>query len=127
MVVGFWSSFVVTLVLVGATVWTGFTARRRAHLGLALAAVAMLTVTILLTERLVRAIDFPEAEMAIHLIFAKTGALLVLPVAVTGILTWRRPTWKKVHLTCVALFLLDVLIATGTGIWVFSLSTPRGA
>ena len=35
-----------------------------------------------------------------------------VPVAVTGILTWRRPAWKRVHLSCVALFLLDVLIAT---------------
>lgn len=125
MVVWFWTSFVTTLALVAGTVWTGKLARRVPHLVLALLSVAMLTVTVVLTEALLRAVAFPQREMSIHLFFAKTAAALVLPVVVTGIMTWRRIRFRKLHLICVASFLLMTVIATGTGIWVYSLATPR--
>lgn len=121
----FWASFLVTLALLAGAVWTGWRGRRRLHFVVAPAAIAMLAVTVVLTERLARAVSFPEQEMAIHLAFAKTGAVLVLPVVVTGLLTVRWRRWKRAHLACVGLFFAVVLIATGTGIWVFSLSTPR--
>lgn len=125
MVLWFWISFATTLALAGATVLTGATRRRRAHFWLAPLTVVMLTITILLTERLVRAVEFPPDEMRIHLFFAKTAALLVLPVAVTGLLLARRPRLRKLHRFAVVAFLLFTVTATGTGIWVFSLSTPR--
>ncbi len=121
----FWISFSITLTLLGATVCTGFLRRRKLHLALALATVAFLTVTVLLTEALLRAVDFPKREMGIHLVFAKTAALLVLPVAGTGILTWKRAKWRRVHLGCVVAFLLVAVAAAGTGLWAYSLATPR--
>lgn len=121
----FWISFVITLALLAGTVWTGFRGRRTLHATLAVLTVVLLTITVLLTEALLRAVVFPAREMGIHLLFAKSGAALVLPVAVTGILTWRTRSWRRVHLACVVLFLLVAVTATGTGIWVYSLATPR--
>ncbi|MFO1051516.1 MAG: hypothetical protein U1F36_04840 [Planctomycetota bacterium] len=121
----FWICFAATLLLLGLTLRTGFAGRRRPHVALALATVAMLTVTVLLTEALLRAVVFPEKEMGIHLVFAKSGALLVLPVALTGIATWKRRAFLRWHLIAVLLFLVAAVTATGTGIWVYSLSTPR--
>jgi hypothetical protein len=63
--------------------------------------------------------------MRIHLWFAKSGAALVVPVVVTGLLNVRRPGFRKIHAISVGLFFLVALIATGTGIWVFTLATPR--
>ncbi|MBK8977829.1 MAG: hypothetical protein IPM29_18120 [Planctomycetes bacterium] len=125
MVTWFWASFVTTLALAGLTVWTGLRRRRRAHFVLAPATVVMLGITILLTERLVRAAQFPARELGIHLWFAKTGAALVLPVLVTGLWSARRPAVRRWHGRAVALFLLAVVVATGTGLWVFSMATPR--
>jgi hypothetical protein len=64
--------------------------------------------------------------MATHTIFARAAGLLVLPVALTGIMLWRRPSWRIVHRVCVYVLLVALVIAIGTGIWAFSLSTPKG-
>ena len=121
----FWASFVATLLLFAAAAVTGRRGRRRAHFVLAPAAIAMLALTIVLTERLVRSVVFPEAEMRIHLAIAKTAAALVLVVAATGIATAKLPKARPYHRIAVAGFLLATVTATATGIWVFSLSTPR--
>ncbi|MCC6672360.1 MAG: hypothetical protein IT458_14955 [Planctomycetes bacterium] len=122
---GFWIALAATLVCVAATLRTGFLGRRRAHFVLAPASVALLALTIVLAERMGRARLFPPAEMRIHLAFAKSAALLVLPAAVTGLMLVRRPGWRRAHVACVALFLLVTAVALGTGAWVYSLSTPR--
>jgi hypothetical protein len=123
--IAFWASFAVTLALLLGAVWTGFRGRRRAHLRLAPLALVALAVTIVLTEQLLRAVRFPERELGIHLWFAKSGAALVVPVVVTGLLTVRNRRWRRLHRAAVGLFFLCALTATGTGIWVFSLSTAR--
>lgn len=123
--ISFWISFLLTLGLLVGAVWTGAKGMRRAHLWLAPAGLVALAVTIVLTERLLRAVEFPKEEMRIHLWFAKSGAALVLPVVVTGILNLKRPGFRRLHAISVGLFFLVALIATGTGIWVFTLATPR--
>jgi hypothetical protein len=124
-VVSFWASFLVTLVLFAGAVVTGWRGRRRAHFVLAPLAIAMLAVTIVLTERLVQAVVFPEHEMRIHLALAKTAAGLVLLAAATGLATVRFPAARRIHRVAVIGFLVATVAATCTGIWVFSLSTPR--
>lgn len=121
----FWASFLVTLALLAGTAWTGRRGRRVAHYVLATTSIVMLAVTVVLTERLLRAVEFPERELGIHLTFAKTAAALVVPVVITGLLTIRWRRWKRVHLATVATFFVVTLTATGTGIWVFSLSATR--
>ncbi len=123
-VFAFWAAFGTTVALLATSLWTGWTGRRRLHLRLAPTALVVLAVTIVLTERLASVRHFPPQEMEIHLWFAKIGAALALPVLVTGLVLIRRPGWRRAHRVCVLLFLTGVLVATGTGIWVFSLSTP---
>ena len=56
--------------LLVAALWTGWRARRRAHLIFAPLAIVSLAGTIVLTEGLLRAVDFPQREMRIHLAVA---------------------------------------------------------
>ena len=125
MVIVFWTLFGLTVALIVATLWAGLTHRRRVHYSLAVSTVLALTATVVVTEQLVRARDFPREELDFHKLLAKTAAALVLPVIATGLTLVRRPKWRRVHLLCVVLFLVMVLVATGTGIWVYSLSTPK--
>ncbi|HLU40326.1 MAG TPA: hypothetical protein VK081_13155 [Planctomycetota bacterium] len=125
LVAWFWLCLAATLVLVGLTLATGRRRRRRAHVALALAAVALLAVTVVFAERMAGARDFPRGPMRIHLVFAKSAAFMVLPVAVTGILLWRSPRTRWAHRAAVIAFLTLTVIAIGTGTWVFSLSTPK--
>lgn len=121
----FWLLFATTLVLLGATLASGFRGRRRMHLRLAPVLLAALGITIVLAERMGEARRFPAAEMRIHLWFAKSATLLVLPVVVSGLLLLRRPGARIWHRVAVLVFLAAALTATGTGIWAYSLSVPR--
>ena len=114
-----------TLVAVFMTVQTGRRGDRKPHLVRALSTVGLLGVTILLALWLGEQRDFPTDAMDIHKIFARTAGLLVLPVVGTGIVLWHRPSWRIAHRACVYLLLVVLLVAVGTGIWVFSLSTPK--
>ncbi len=121
----FWIAFVVTLLLLGGALWTGWSRRRRLHLVVAPLGLVALGVAILLAEQLGRTREFPPTVLAIHLFFAKTGALLALPVVATGVLLLRNPRWRRLHRIAVLLFAAGALTATATGIWMFSLSTPK--
>lgn len=117
----FWIAFVTTVLLLVAALCTGFLRRRKAHLFLGPATVVTLAVTIVLTEQLMRSYTFPPDELAIHLVFAKAGGLLVLPVVVTGVWLWRSEKARIYHRVAVILWLVSVLTATGTGLWMFGL------
>ena len=117
----FWIAFVTTVLLLVAALFTGWTRRRRPHLFVGPATIVALTVTIVLTEQLVRRYEFPADELAFHLIFAKAGGLLALPVVATGIWLWRSERARIWHRIAVVLWLLTVLTATGTGLWMFGL------
>jgi len=117
----FWIAFVTTVLLLVASLLTGFLRKRKAHLFLGPATVVSLTVAIVLTEQLLRNYTFPPDELAIHLVFAKAGGLLVLPVVVTGIWLWRSERARVYHRVAVILWLVSVLTATGTGLWMFGL------
>jgi Na+/H+-dicarboxylate symporter len=126
----FWIAFGAALAALGAALLTGRARRRRLHLWVAPAALVLLGVAIVMAEQLGRARAFPPAQMRVHLVFAKAAACLVLPVVVSGVLLARarggkERRWRRAHGICVAVFLVAALAATGTGVWVFSLSTPR--
>ena len=120
----FWISFSLTFGLLLATLWAGWRGARKLHLRLAPVALLSLTGTVLITEWLAKARVFPEGEMAVHLVFAKSAGVLALVTAGSGVYLWRTGRGRRLHRWVVALFLLATLVATGTGIWVFSLSTP---
>jgi hypothetical protein len=124
-VAGFWAMFCLTAAMLAVAMHSGYRGRRRRHLAAAPVALLCLAGAILLAEQMARARLFPPEPMRIHLVFAKLGVLLVVPVVVTGLLLWRAPRWRRWHRLAVFLFLAGVLAATGTGIWVFSQSVPR--
>lgn len=121
----FWLAMVVTVLLLVATLGTGLARRRRLHLWLGPLTMVALVVTIVLTEQLMARYDFPADTKAIHLPCAKAGGLLALPVVLTGLWYWKRPTAKRWHQFAVYVWLVSVLVATGTGLWMFSHGTLK--
>ena len=121
----FWTLFPATLVLLIGALWSGRTGRRRLHLRLAPLAMVFLALAIWMAVRMGQARVFPEQEMGIHRLIAILAAVLVAPVIGSGIALSRSGKWRRLHRVCVTVFMIAALAATGTGIWVFSLSVPR--
>lgn len=127
MVLLFWLAFTVTVALLGCALVTGRRGRRRPHYWSVAGFVVALAVTIFLTESIVRALEFPRDALDFHLRFAMGATYLLLPVLATGaLMAWKggmRIRWA--HRITVVVFVLAVLAATGTGIWIFTLAkTP---
>lgn len=117
--VPFWIAFVVTVALLVVALFTGFTRKRKVHMWLGPLTIVSLAITIWFTEQLVRQYTFPEDELAFHLVFAKAGGLMAIPVAISGIWLWRTERARKWHRIIVFLWLACVLAATATGLWMF--------
>ncbi len=122
--IGFLVFLTLTVVALAATVVSGVRRQRRAHLRRAIGTVVLMVVTIVFAFLLGDVREFPAAEMEIHKIFSRTSAYMVPPVAITGCLLLRQPGWRWPHRACVGGFLVGVLGAAVTGVWVLALSTP---
>ena len=123
--VPFWIAFIATVLLLVMALFTGFTRKRKVHLWLGPLTIVSLAFAIWFTEQLMRHYTFPADELAIHLVFAKAGGLMAIPVVVTGIWLWRSERARKWHRVMVFLWLASVVTATGTGLWMFSLGTAK--
>jgi drug/metabolite transporter (DMT)-like permease len=121
----FWLAFVTTVLLLVASLATGWLRRRRPHLWLGPLTMVSLAVTIVLTEQLMRRYEFPQEVLRVHLWFAKAGGLLALPVIATGVWLWRSERARLWHKIAVLVWLVAVLSATGTGLWLFSHGTVK--
>ena len=123
----FWLAFSVTFLLLLTSLWAGLKGRRKLHLWVAPSSFVALTIAVIFAERLVNSRDFPADDLEFHLHFAYSAAGLAVPVIISGIWLARSgaPSVRILHRSCVALFMLAVLTATTTGIWVYSLSTPK--
>ncbi|MBX3461618.1 MAG: hypothetical protein KF830_00465 [Planctomycetes bacterium] len=121
----FWIGFTATVLLLVVALYTGLRRRRRLHLWLGPLTMVSLALTIVWTEQLVRRYDFPPDVVRTHLGFAKAGGLLALPVVITGLWLWRQPRARRWHRIAVVVWLLSVLTATGTGLWMFAQGTPK--
>ncbi len=122
--IGFLVALLLTVVALGATLVSGLRRRRKPHLVRAIATVVLLATTVVFALLLGEVRHFPEWEMSVHKIFSRAGAFLVVPIVVTGAMLWRRPGWRSAHRVFVGLFLIAVLGAAATGVWVLWLSTP---
>lgn len=122
---GFWIAFAVTLLLLAVALVSGLRGKRRLHLFAGPAAVLALAVTVVLTEQLMRGYAFPAQPLRVHLWFAKGAGVLGVAVVATGLWLWRRPTARRWHRFCVLAFAAAALLATGTGIWAFTLAEPK--
>ncbi|MFK7742333.1 MAG: hypothetical protein AB8H80_18615 [Planctomycetota bacterium] len=125
--VPFWISFVLTVLLLVVSLVSGFGGKRKLHVVTGPLTIVSLAVAIWLTEQLMRQYEFPREELDFHLIFAKSGGLLALPVAITGIWYLRSPKARLWHRAAVLIWLVSVLMATATGLWVFGLGELRVA
>lgn len=117
--VPFWLAFGATVVLLVITLATGWRRQRRMHLVAGPLTVVALAVAVVMTERLMQNYTFPEAAKVIHLPCAKAGGLLVLPVAITGVWLMVSERARRWHTASVWVWLLSVVAATGTGVWMF--------
>lgn len=121
----FWIAFVTTVLLMVSALLSGLLRRRRYHLMLGPLTMVSLGVAIWLTEELARQYDFPADVKRIHLWIAKTGGLLALPVILTGIWLWCSERARIWHRVSVYLWVVAVLTATGSGLWMFSTGTLK--
>lgn len=125
--VWFWVALSATVVLIALALVSGLQRKRRAHLLAGPASMASLLVAILLTEKVARLYTFDPEAQRIHLVCAKIGGLLALPVVVTGIWLWRRASARPYHKLAVWAFVVATLVATATGIWMFADAVPKPA
>lgn len=125
--VPFWIALVVTVLMIVMSLITGFRRKRKVHLWLGPLTLVAMAIAIVLTEQLMSNYTFPDDELAIHLVFAKAGGLLAIPVALTGLWLWRTEKARLWHRVSVFVWLAAVLTATGTGLWMFALGTLKTA
>ena len=115
----FWIAFITTVVLLVVALFTGIKRKRKVHLWLGPLTIVTLAVAIILTENLMRHYTFPPDQLAFHLKFAKAGGLMAIPVVVTGIWLWRSERARIWHRSFVYIWLVSVVMATATGLWLF--------
>lgn len=116
---GFVACLALTLVLLGAVVWTGLRARRRLHLPCVAATLAALASTIYFAVEMGAHYDLAAAGLItpVHLWLAKGTTLAYLAPLVTGVRTLRDPRWRRRHRLC-AFVVLALTVATAvTGTW----------
>ncbi len=121
--------FVLTLVALGAAVFTGFKARRRWHIASVVSAVVMLGVTIYFALELGKLYDLESAGVItpIHLTLAKiTTAAFLLPIA-AGVRTIYKPTARALHRRLAYVALLMTVVTAITGAIMILMSAPREA
>lgn len=123
--VPFWIGLGVTVALLVVTMVSGWREQRRLHLVTGPLTVVALAVTVVLTERLMANYTFPADAKAIHLPCAKAGGLLVLPVVATGVWLLFSERARGWHKASVWIWLVAVLLATGTGFWMFEQGAPK--
>lgn len=115
---GFVTFLLVTLILFGAVMWSGLTARRRIHIPCVVLTLAALAFTIHYAYQLGKIYDLESAGIItpIHLTLAKVTTVSLLGPAVTGVRTIFVPSTRRLHrkLAFVALGLTIVSAVTGT-------------
>ena len=119
-------SLVATVALLVAVVATGLKARRRQHLILVACALIGLLTTIYFAEKLGEHYNLDSAGRItpVHLMLAKIATYsFVLPL-VTGLITLRKPRWRRRHRWCALLTLTLTLAAAGTGYAMVQMATP---
>ena len=123
---GFATFLLLTILILGGVVATGYTARRRTHLTLVGTALASLGATIFFAEKLGQLYDLEVAGLItpVHLFVAKlTVAAYLLPIA-TGIWTLRDPRKRTLHRRAAFLVLGLTLVTAVTGTWMLLASEP---
>jgi len=123
--IGFWIAFVATVLLLVVSLVAGLRGRRRLHLVTGPLTIAMLAVTVVATKDLIASYSFPPDDLRFHLRFAITAGAAALPVVATGVWLWRQPRARRWHRLAVWTFVVLTVVATSTGVWLFSRATLK--
>ena len=124
--VGFLTFLVVTLAFLGAVVVTGLKAKRKAHIPLVVCTVISLLVAIYYAEKLGESYDLEAAGAIypIHLTIAKIATLSYLLPVITGVMTLKNPSRRKLH-GKIAFAVIGLTVVTAiTGTWMVMASPP---
>lgn len=127
--ISFAAAFVLTLVLLGITAWSGLRARRKIHVPAVGLTLVSLGLTIYCAYRLGDTLDLPSAGpiTPIHLTLARLATLaLLLPIAF-GIRTLFVPRTRRLHGRLAWFALGIVVLAAATGVVMVSLAEPVGS
>lgn len=118
-------ALVVTVVLLGCTIWTGLRAQRRAHYPFAVSTVLALAFAIVQARIYGESFDIPPLRLKIHLSLAFTS-LGLLPCAVTtGILLIRNAAVRRWHRFFTWSFVLVTLVAMAAAAWMLAGAVPN--
>ena len=108
-----------TVVLILVDLWTGFRGNRRAHVPSAMATVASFLAAIYFAETVGGYWRFDPTYLRIHLVAAWSGTGLALLTVGTGVLHLKNRIGRLWHKRFALLFVLFVLLATGTAFLMF--------
>lgn len=120
----FLASLAVTVALLVLTLWTGKSARRRAHFVSAPLTVVALAVAIWQAEMFGRDWEFDHTKLTVHLWCAGTALALLPGTAVSGLMLARDPRWRAAHKRWLAGFVVATLLAVATACWMFVGAVP---
>jgi hypothetical protein len=120
---------VLTVLLLIAVLVTGLTGRVRAHLTLVGLTVTSLAITIYYAEQLGELYDLASAGWItpVHLAIAKAATGSYLLPLVTGLMTLRKRTHKRLHFRMAMVAFTLTVLAAGTGVWMLAAATPLPA
>ena len=108
-----------------ATLVTGKKGLRRVHLASVITMTALLLVTLHFAKESGKVLDFPADRHDVHMPLARTAFYSLLGPLVTGALHWYGKVGKRVHSMAVAVFLIALTAALGTGAWMMMGATAK--
>lgn len=121
----FWIFFLLTLVALVGALYSGWSGQRRWHLVLGPLTLGLLVLAIVFAVLMGQVREFPRDIMRIHRPIALSAGLCGVMVAVTGCMLWRTGRARRAHFVLVLLFSVAAVVASTTGIWAFTQSSPR--
>lgn len=127
--IGFFSSLVVSVLLLGGVLLTAKLHRVKAHITTVCVMVVTLVITIVCAELLGQRYTYEDLSYWIHLPLAISATLTLAAPLLTGFRHWKGPSAQtlKAHKVSVGVWVSLVLLALGTGIWMFVGATPKAA
>jgi hypothetical protein len=117
-----------TVVLLGAVVWTGLTARVAIHIPLVALTLVSLALAIYFALGLGRLYDLKAAGAITptHMVIARIATASYLLPIVTGVMTLRSRKHRRLHFWMAMLVIVLTVVTAITGTWMLLLS-PRVA
>ncbi len=114
---GFLGFLLLTVALLVLVAWTGHKAKRKLHIILVVVTVLSLASSIRFALLTGRHYDLESAGIItpIHMFVARAATICYLLPVVTGVLTIRKPSYRKLHGKVALLVIAVTVLATITG------------